>query len=93
MKPTPTEIIAEAKILETIKLKVPSPGKFGGDNHAAIDAQIQVLEELMDINDIDEKNDNEEWSNHVTDSAREALDWMDGDSEDKPSDGWMPLIK
>ena len=93
MKPTPTEIIAEAKILDTIRPKVPQYSAFNDDNHAAINAQIEVLENRMDLSDIDWKDDTQEWSRHEVESAREALDWMDGETEDKPSDGWMPLIK
>lgn len=93
MKPTPTEIIAEAKILDTIKPKVPQHSAFGEDNRAAIDAQIKVLEGRMDLNDIYQKEDDMEWGRHEVESAREALDWMEGDSEDKPSDGWMPISR
>jgi hypothetical protein len=45
---TDEEISAEIEQLRALKPKVPKLSYFGDDNHAAIDAQITVLTERLD---------------------------------------------
>lgn len=47
-KPTPKAIAAEIAKLKALKPKVKRYTFFGDDNHAAINAQIEVLEKGMD---------------------------------------------
>ncbi|MEI8289551.1 MAG: hypothetical protein WCH99_08750 [Verrucomicrobiota bacterium] len=91
--PTRKEIEVEIAALKEIKPKIKQFSYFGDDNHAAIDAQISVLELETSNEEIDEKRDSGEWSNHEADSAIHALEWMDGDESEAPSVGWKPLAK
>lgn len=77
---------------------------FGDDNVAAIDAQIEVLTERMDEDEVcdrfpGEESDNDEDDDaaiadpHVHNAARDALDWLTGDSDELPSAGWSSLTE
>ncbi len=71
--------------LKDKKINLPEFSMFGDPNHEAIDAQIQVIEEQMDEEDITEQwgeeyDENDE-PNYVTQYALEAMSWMDGDIE------------
>lgn len=59
-KPTNKEIAAEAKKLDEMKPKVRRFSMFGDDNWAAIEAQIRVLEEDLDEDEIYEAYGNED---------------------------------
>lgn len=94
-KPTDKEIAAEIERLETMKPDVRPTSAFGDDHHAAIDAQVKVLKEDMDENDIyaeweDVEDLDKEYS--IISAAREAADWRDGEAKEKPSDGWKELL-
>jgi len=92
-KPTANQISSEMKALREMKPRVRKETAFGEDNHAAIEAQIQVLGGALDLDDMDEKLDDDEWTQYAFDSAREALEWMEGDEEISPSENWAPLAK
>lgn len=95
-RPTLQHIKAEIIALKTIKPKVVKQSHFGDDHHAAIEAQIAVLENGYSEDDIYDEwgGDNQ---SHERNSALEALAWMEGDptgilEEFKPpSEGWKSL--
>lgn len=66
-------------------------------DHAAIDAQLDVLEKRMSEDDIwsewQDPEDPEEMPNTL-DAALQARRWLDGDNADgAPSKGWKELAK
>lgn len=90
--PTQTEIDAEVAALEAVKPRVRRYSIFRDDNHAAIDAQIEVLCDALDDEDIDDNQDSGKWDEHVYASARDALNWKKGEAEDgSPSSGWEAI--
>lgn len=106
LPPTPKQVREEIAALEEIKPKVPTHNGFGEDNHAAIDAQITVLMERMDNDQIydtfgllegdssseeSEEDEGEEPSRVELEAALDALHWMEGD-EESPSIGWRELV-
>ncbi len=92
MKRTQEQIQAEIKKLQEMKPKVRRRTAFGDDNHAAIDADIAVLKDDLDLDDIyDAYEDNQ----HSVDSAMYAREWLDGNEDEPPSgpDGWGGLVQ
>lgn len=80
------EIEAEITRLRELKPNVPHYTYFGDDNHAAIDAEIAVLEGKANPFDYDDE--------HVSMSAQDAEAWRDGYSDaEAPSAGWAVLVK
>lgn len=90
---TEKEIQDEITALRELKPRVPYESMFGDNNHNAIEAQIETLESDLVEDDIYEKLENEEWLQNEESAALDARQWMDGDSEDKPSESWKPLAK
>ncbi len=86
--PTPEQVQQEIAALREIKPKVRRRTFFGDDNHAAIDVQIDVLEDGLDEDTI-----YAEWgeADHLLTSALEALAWRNGDCE-APSGEWSELV-
>lgn len=80
------EVRAEVKSLQEIKPKVIQTTFFGDDNHAAIDAQIEVLERRLSENTIFDKWDND----YLRDAALEARAWLDSEVESL-TDSWKSL--
>jgi hypothetical protein len=89
------EIELEITTLKEMKPKVRRSSAFGDDHHAAIDAQIDVLQ----------NNHSEDWIwgqadepadsgyvDNVRDSALDAARWRSGDEDTKPSEGWKELV-
>lgn len=98
-KPTDAEIDAEILKLKTMKPTILVSSVFGDNHHDAIDAQIDVLEERLDCDDVydrypslDEDEDNGYPAN-VRDGAIEAAQWMEGENEDTPSFNWKDLVR
>ena len=86
---TDEEIDAEIATLREMKPRVRRLTAFGDDNHAAIELQIFVLEERMDTDQAgDEYDDADEYSH-----ATEAIQWMEGEIETAPSEGWKELVR
>lgn len=95
--PTKKEITAEVKALKKMKPNIRERTAFGEDNQAAIDAQINVLENDMGDDAIYDQygGDDEEETDanrHELDNALEARRWLDGD-KGKPSDNWKSLVQ
>ncbi len=90
MVKTDTQVEEEIKELRRLLPKVVRRSLFGDDNHAAIEAQIRVLEERLDEDDIDDEFDDE----YVRSNAQEAFNWRTGEEADAedPSSGWSVLV-
>jgi hypothetical protein len=85
--PTKTEIAAELLKLKEQRNTVRKFSAFGDNNQAKIDAQINVIENGWDEDDIDQMI-----SNEAHEDAMEARYWLDGQSLDgKPSESWESL--
>lgn len=102
--PTKAEIKAEIKKLKDMKKHVPEFNFFRDSNHHEIEAQIYVLKNDIDHDEIAERylpkgGDGEptdlERSAGITIEAesagRDARNWMDGEEADAPSKGWESL--
>lgn len=87
---TVTEAQAEAKKLCEMRDSVRRFTAFGDDNHAAIDAQIDVLERNMDDDEIYDRYAN---NDHERKAALQARAWWDGDEDESPSKSWEPLVR
>ena len=93
-KPTPktvAEVKAEIKRLQEMKPFVRKTTHFGDDNHERIDAQIRVLEEAMDEDDIWNEWPEEEEHQDIRSQAEYALRWSEGEEKDSPSKDWSWL--
>jgi hypothetical protein len=66
---------------------------FGTDNLACLDAQVRVLENDMDRDDIWDHWDRDEEDMDVRSNADAALDWMEGESEEEDLATGFPLTK
>ena len=87
------EIDDEVKKLKEMKPRVRHFTFFNDDNHAAIDAQIEVLEDDLDQDDIDGKYDDGDWSDNERSNAEQALNWREEEPEEgSPSSQWEELI-
>lgn len=94
-------IKAEIDKLKVLKPDVPQHTAFGEDNHAAIDAEILVLEKALegeignDEQEIWDLDEEQGWSDRERENAIEAFEWLTGDKPmlaDDP-DGWAGLVK
>lgn len=91
---TQTEIAAEVAALTEMGPKVRHFTIFGDDNHAAIQAQIDVLVGNVDEGEFEDKVEEGEWTEHERDNAQQAQDWMDGYSDGPaPSSDWAELVQ
>lgn len=92
------DIAAEVERLRALLPKVRATNAFGDDHHAAMGAQIAVLEKSMSqdsIYDAYGDEDEADFAQNVLDAALTARDWMMGDlaaDEGKPSDEWAELV-
>lgn len=93
------QVNAEIAALEALKPKVRKRTAFGDDNHAAIDAQLDVLRKRMNSDDVYDTygdEDADEFDQYVLDSALAAHDWMTGlvdSDEEAPVAGWSGLAQ
>lgn len=97
-RPTQEQITAEIAKLREIKPRVRRSSAFGDDHHAAIDAQVEVLEDRMDEDQIYDRSEMAEddigfYSENTRDQALEARRWMRGEQDTAPSAGWAELVE
>lgn len=93
--PTPEELAAEIQALEKLK---PTVRRYGasGDNHAAIDAEIEVLKGGLTESQIwtlfeDEENDPDAY---LVNCALDAQRWLAGQADyEAPHLAWLPLAE
>ena len=91
---TNEQIDAEIAALNEMKPSVRHRSAFGDDNHEAIEAQLSVLRERMDTDEIYDTwgdEDTDEFAQNVLDEALAARHWLIGD-EEAPSVGWASLV-
>ena len=97
--PTRADVTKEIKLLRGMEDRVRRRSSFGDDNRAAIRAQIRVLSEVLSEDRIYseyqplnyEGEPDDEGNRHELDNALDALRWLNGDSSERPSDGWKEL--
>jgi hypothetical protein len=101
-KPTPDQVAAEIKLLAGLLPRVRPTTAFGDDNRTAIEAQIIVLTERMDLDDVYDRFGEDAFliddgfDQYVLDSAMEAHDWLHGlraADEDSPAKSWEGLAQ
>lgn len=85
---TDAEITEEIQRLRTGKTLVPRTGVLG-DNHQAIDIQIEVLEKRLCEEDIFTR-----WGldDHHRNNAMDAYLWLTREMDETPSAGWAPWL-
>ena len=101
-KTEPTSAQVKAEIARLIKMKptVRRASIFGDDHHAAIDAQIQVLDKRWDPDEAaDEYSDEHDYPENVCTAAYDAAKWLAGqwstvefDGAKYPSETWKSLV-
>lgn len=103
--PTKKQINQQIAALKKMKPRVLHFSGFDDDHHAAIDAQVSVLENRLTEDDLYEKQsecldmecsgeDDINWHiDNIYESGLEAARWLAGDPEAvKPTDNWKPLM-
>lgn len=86
---TQEEIKKEIEALKAIRPKVVPYSMFDDDNLAKLDAQVKVLEEDMDSDDIWDEWPGEESDMGIRSSAGDARNWIDGyGDDDSLANGW-----
>jgi hypothetical protein len=91
-KPSKKEIKQEIKQLKDLLSNIRPYSIFGTDNKAQLAAQIKVLEEDMDNNDIYDEFDYSGIDEEVLGSALNAREWLDGEYEEETlSEDWEGL--
>ena len=88
---TQEEIKKEIKALKAVRPKVRPHNMFGDDNLAMLDAQVDVLENYLDSDDIYERYDHADASEYVLEGALEAWNWVCDESESDSLVEDMPL--
>lgn len=89
---TQKEIDEQVEKLKAIRPKVKPYSFFGDDNLDKLDAQVKVLEEDMDGDEVWDEWPEEESDMNTRMSADDAINWRDGESEiDDLAKDW-PLI-
>ena len=83
---TKEQITKEIEALKTVRPNVRPTSMFGDDNLGSIDAQIMVLKDNMDNDDINDKFDRIGSSEYILEAALLACDWLD-DNEDDDCEG------
>lgn len=87
---TKEEIQATIAKLQEMKPNVRRTTFFGDNNHAAIDAQIWVLENEASEDEVYDEFD----TDHERDNALEAAAWLEGEELDGGGlvEGWQSLV-
>lgn len=96
MKATSQQIADEILALVELIPKVPRSTAFGENNHAAISAQVEALQEGRDLEDLDELLESGDLDENSFDAARYAIKWrddVDAADDGSPSSGWEALAK
>lgn len=90
---TQEEINEQVEKLKAIRPKVKPYSAFGDDNLAKLDAQVKVLEEDMDSDDVWDEWPRDEADMETRMAADDAINWRDDNSsgEDDLAKDW-PMI-
>jgi hypothetical protein len=92
------EIAAEIEALTAIKPRVPRLSFFREDNWRKIEAEIDTLQNVRDEDDVFAHFEEEHGLDADTqcptrDAAISAAQWLVGDNDDRPSEGWKACAK
>lgn len=79
---TKEQIQKEIEALKTVRPNVRLTSMFGDDNLGSVDAQIIVLDEYLDEDDIAERFDHAGSSEYILEAAICARQWMDDEEDD-----------
>jgi len=92
MKPTTEQIKQEIEKLKELAPVIRQTSAFGTNNRAAIEAQIKVLENLWDNDEIYDHYDHAGIDEEALDAAIGAQQWLDGEHDvDTLSEDWEVL--
>jgi hypothetical protein len=90
---TKKEINEEIEKLEALSLKVVPMTSFGDSNIKKLRAAIDALKDRMSEDQAYDLEANEEWEERERENAIEAIEWMNGESNDPVSESGWPLKK
>ena len=96
MERTPKQIEAEIAKLKQLRPLIPSRTFFGDSNLEKINAEIEVLEEDMEENEIYDKfedRENPDSSCDLVSAAHYAWQWLRGEEKESMSSQWKPLAR
>lgn len=80
---TQEEINRQIEGLKKMKTWLPQYSRFGDNNWANIDAQLDILEYKQDLDDMDDGDwENMDETNSIYLAAQDADGWMNGDTND-----------
>ena len=79
---TKEQITKEIEALKTVRPNVRSTSIFGDDNLGGVDAQIDVLEDDMDDDDIYDRYDRTSSSEYILEAAVAAREWINDEEDD-----------
>jgi len=85
---TKEQITKEIEALKAVRPNVRPRSMFGDDNLGSIDAEIDVLENDMDNDDIYDKYDRTQYSEYILSSALYARQWINDEEDDDLAEGW-----
>lgn len=86
---TKEEIDKQIAALKEIRPKIRTYSMFGTDNLAQLDAQVNVLENSLNYDDIYEEYDHSGMDEELLSSALCALDWLNGNTDiDDLAEDW-----
>ena len=78
---TKEQITKEIEALKTVRPNVRPTSMFGDDNLGSVDAQIAVLEQDFDDDEIYDVYDRTSSSEYILEAALVARQWMDGEED------------
>jgi len=88
---TQKEVEAEIKALQEIRPKVRPRSAFGTDNIQQLDAQIKVLEEDLENDEIYNEFDHSGIDEETLMAALDARQWIDGESGEENLHSGYPM--
>lgn len=88
---TQKDITKQIAALKEIRPKVRPHSVFGTDNLAQLDAQVAVLEGLLDNSDIFDEYDHSGIEEETLSAALAARQWIDGESDEEDLAAGYPL--
>ena len=90
---TQKEVDMQVAALKAIRPKVKPYSHFGDSNLDKLDAQVKVLEEDMNSDEVWDEWPRDEADMEIRMSADDAVSWRDGESEEDDLAKDWPLIK
>lgn len=90
---TQEEVARQITALKEVRPKVRPHSVFGTSNLAQLDAQVDVLENLLDNDDIHDQYDRSGTEEETLSAALEARQWIEGESEEDDLATGYPLLK